>query len=107
MVTERIEPELSDDDTLYVNDPLFEDIRAAKEAADNAKIYFESLKDQAIEKYKTGPHKISGNGIELQRSVRQGSVDYKKIPEFKKLSQEDLEKYRGKPSETWTIRIGK
>ena len=45
--------------------------------------------------------KVRGAGVTLVKSVRQGNVNYKAIPE---LAGVDLEKYRGAPSEVWTLK---
>jgi len=49
----------------------------------------------------SGQSNAMGNGIKLSKTVRQGSIDYKKIPE---LSNVDLEKYRGKSVEFWSVK---
>jgi len=41
-----------------------------------------------------------GYGITVQKVVRKGSVDYKKVPELQGV---DLEKYRNPPSESWRV----
>ena len=46
----------------------------------------------------------SGNGVSVAKSVSKGRVDYKKIPELMEI---DLEKYRGKSKEIWTITFRK
>jgi putative phage-type endonuclease len=44
---------------------------------------------------------VKGNGVTIRKSVRKGTVDYKAIPELEGV---DLEKYRKKPSEFWTVK---
>lgn len=48
-----------------------------------------------------GANKTVGCGLQVIKSVREGSVDYSKIPELAKV---DLSKYRKKSSEFWQIR---
>lgn len=45
--------------------------------------------------------RVKGSGLTLVKSIRQGNVDYKKIPELKGL---DLDQYRGKSTEVWTLK---
>jgi putative phage-type endonuclease len=49
----------------------------------------------------SGQSNAMGNGIKLSKTVRKGSIDYSKIPE---LAQVDLEKYRGKSVEFWSVK---
>jgi predicted phage-related endonuclease len=45
--------------------------------------------------------KVKGAGLTLVKSVRQGNVNYKGIPE---LAGVDLDAYRGKPVDVWTLK---
>ena len=45
-----------------------------------------------------------GGGIILYRSFPRGRINYTAIPELQEM---DLERYRSKPKETWTLRISK
>jgi putative phage-type endonuclease len=45
-----------------------------------------------------------GSGISLTKTFPKGRINYSSIPELKEL---DLENYRSKPKETWTLRISK
>jgi len=64
----------------------------------------ENLRDQ----YKESLIELSngqsskGSGGTLQKIVRKGNIDYSKIPV---LSDIDLEQYRKKDSEFWTVRL--
>lgn len=49
----------------------------------------------------TGVKKTTGCGVSVTRSTRKGNVQYAKIPELKDV---DLDKYRGKESEVWSVR---
>lgn len=46
--------------------------------------------------------KSMGSGIKIQKRSRKGSVQYKNIPELEGI---DLDIYRGKPIENWTITL--
>jgi len=46
----------------------------------------------------------SGSGVMVTRYYKQGSIDYKRVPE---LGEADLEKYRGKPKEEVRVTIAK
>lgn len=45
-----------------------------------------------------------GNGVKITKYFRQGTIDYKSIPELKDV---DLDKYKKDPSEFWRITIEK
>lgn len=108
-VTKKIAPPLTPRDYFIPEDPeIIESIRLlkdAKEIAENSRIYFEELKEKLLPKL---PHpKVSCLGLKIFKVERKGNINYSKIPEFKDLSEEYLEKYRGKPSESWTIQFEK
>lgn len=44
---------------------------------------------------------VKGAGVTIRKSIRKGTIDYKAIPELESV---DLEKYRKKPSEFWTVK---
>ena len=50
----------------------------------------------------SGGQSSKGSGGTLQKIVRKGNIDYSKIP---LLNDIDLEQYRKKDSEFWTIRL--
>ena len=60
------------------------------------------VKDQLTKMAESfGAEKTVGCGLQVIKSVRQGSVDYSKVPE---LASVDLSKYRKKDTEFWQIR---
>jgi putative phage-type endonuclease len=107
-----IVPPLSDLDYLFPDDLNFlVALRDAKELAENAKAQFETLRAQAAEFY--GHSKVSGAGVKLIKTTREGSLDLLAIPEIaevvelarKALSPSYIETFRKKGSESWTVRI--
>jgi hypothetical protein len=46
----------------------------------------------------------TGSGVTVTRYFKQGSIDYRKVPE---LGEVDLEQYRGKPKEEIRVTITK
>lgn len=109
VLTNQIPP-LTEKDYLVPEDQgLLEDLKRFKELVENATADFESAKEAAINNY--GHTKISGNGIKIYKTVRSGSIDYKKIPEVEylvsKLDADYLEKFRTNSSESWTVKIDK
>jgi len=61
---------------------------------------YDSAKKELIELAKT--KSSEGFGVRLTYSVRKGNVQYKDIPALKGL---DLEQFRGKHSEVWTVNV--
>jgi len=103
-VRTRQAPPLSMRDYLIPEDlRLLAQLRDAKEMAENAQAAYEALKEQVVNTYHHP--RIAGAGIKLFKVERQGSINYKSVPELKSLDQEYLEKYRGKGSVSWTIRM--
>lgn len=99
-------PELTERDYLVPEDEsLLQELRDAKEWMENAKAAFEALKERAIAQY--GHPKIAGGGVKIVRSVRMGSVDYKKLPKVQKLTAAYLDRFRGKESVSWTVTVDK
>lgn len=105
-------PPLTDRDYLEAgDDPILLELRSAKELAENAELAFKALKDEAVKKF--GHSKISGAGLKLYRSERQGSIDILEIPEIAsaiepiraKLDPSYVETFRKKSSSSWTVRI--
>lgn len=78
--------------------------KAARYADITAKIK-EAEKDQAALKQElldmAEGERVRGAGLTLVKSVRQGNVDYKKVPE---LAGVNLDAYRGKSTEVWTLK---
>lgn len=104
MVLKGIEPELTENDYLIPEDvALLQQLRDAKVQAENAALYYEQLRKQAVETYQHP--KIAGAGIKILQVKRQGSINYKSIPELKSLDTEYLEKFRGKESVSWQVRM--
>lgn len=107
-VTNNVVPPLSERDYLIPEDlSLLESLREAKEQAENAKAEYEALKEKAVAAYKHP--RIAGAGIKLFKVTRDGSLNIKAIPEIEralsKLKPDYLEKFRGRSSESWSIRI--
>jgi hypothetical protein len=63
----------------------------------------EAIKAKILEKV-THP-KMRCGGLKINKIVKAGSVQYKNIPAVKEMTKEQLEVYRGKPSEYYTITI--
>ena len=65
----------------------------------------DALREKILEVVKkTGKDKVIINGVSILKVSRVGSVQYKTIPELKDV---DLEKYRGKGSVSWQLKIKK
>lgn len=108
-------PPLSARDYLEPDDvALLKQLRDAKELAENAGAQYESLKELVVNIYGGHP-RIAGAGVKLFKVNRQGTLSLLKVPEIAKvveatkgaLSPDYIEKFRGAPSESWTIRIDK
>lgn len=94
---------LGDDDYYVPKDQaLLERLALAKAALDQAEEDFQALKKAAIDTYKH--KKIAGHDIRIYNSTRAGSISYKDLPEVKALDKDYLEKFRGKPSNVWTVK---
>lgn len=76
-----------------------EELKALKKAIDNEEA---AIKDKLIEQ--AGGKNCVGNGIELFKRYRKGSINYGAIPELKSV---DLEAYRKAPSEYWSLTLKK
>jgi putative phage-type endonuclease len=105
-------PNLTDMDYLIPEDQkLLNELRDAKELAENAKTQFEALRERAVMTYKHP--KIAGAGLKIFHSVKQGSLDLSAIPEIQSaietartsLTPEYIESFRKKGSESWTVRF--
>lgn len=103
-IRSRKAPALSAKDYLIPEDlSLLTQLREAKEYAENAAAYYEQIKAKVVETYRHD--RIAGAGVKLFKVERQGSINYKSIPELAALDSEYLEKFRGTGSTSWTIRI--
>lgn len=99
-------PTLTDQDYLVPEDlTLLNQLREAKEFIENATINYENLKNKIVEIYKHP--KISGAGVKVFKVTRQGSIDYKSIPELKTLENEYLETFRKTGSTSWSVIMDK
>lgn len=101
------EPPLSPRDYLFTEDPLLKELRDAKEHAENAQAYYDTLKQRAIEKHQHD--RIAGQGVKIYKTIREGALSLKNVPEIKKildlLDAEYLKQFRSKPVESWTVRL--
>lgn len=103
-VRNRKAPALSPRDYLIPEDlALLTQLREAKEFAENAQAQYEAMKEKVVGTYKHD--RIAGAGVKLYKVERQGSINYKSVPEMLNLDPEYLEKFRGKGSVSWTIRM--
>jgi len=89
----------------YVEKPEWEnglgdDIIEAKAQLEAANDRLEQLKFRAIAE--ANGQSCRGGGISIRKSYAKSSINYSKIPELKDV---DLEAYRGKPRERWTLSI--
>lgn len=74
------------------------DYLQAKEEADQSADVLEVARKHLIE---LAPNGAKGLGIQVIKAERQGTVNYKAIPELKGV---DLDKYRGKPTSYFTVK---
>lgn len=110
LVRTRNLPPLSDLDYLIPEDEkLLLELREAKELAENASLAYEAMKSRVLETYKHP--KISGAGLIIYRTIRDGSVAVKDIPEVQevlmKLEKDYLDKFKGKGSTSFTVKFKK
>lgn len=76
----------------------------AKADADKAAQTVSELKQKLTAKAEQfGTKKVKGCGLQVIKATRKGSVQYGKVPELKGV---DLDQYRGKDSEYWTVKNG-
>lgn len=106
LVQSRTPPELSEKDFKIGKDPellkAVADWRLSKLNADIAITHEETEKKRMLSFVTHARMKIGE--VTIQKTNRVGSVNYKSIPELKGV---DLEKFRGKPSESWRCTIGR
>lgn len=94
-------PPLTEDDYIEKGDTwdaIANDLFKVKEVIKNYSLQKELLEEK-LRELSEGISCISNN-YRYAKVVKKGSVDYKSIPE---LFEVDLEKYRNKPSEAWTL----
>jgi putative phage-type endonuclease len=105
-VLTKTPPPLTDRDFLDVADPTALELSASYAALDAEIKRMEGdrelLKAKLLERYKLHT-RVRIGGITLTKSVKDGAVDYKRIPS---LTNIDLTPYRKPPVEVWTVRIG-
>lgn len=90
-------PPLTDDDFLIPEDLTdFKAIKKLKAKLDKAQAEYDAIADKLKNAYKHP--KVSGAGVRITSITRTGNINYKSIPEIKKLDEEYLEKFRGKAS---------
>ncbi len=70
----------------------------SKEKFDKAKEEMDAYRQDLIDM--ADGDKVQGSGVQVIHTFRQGSVDYKKVPELQGV---DLDKYRAEQSEVWTV----
>jgi putative phage-type endonuclease len=73
----------------------------AKEQLANAKERVDEVKAELVRIAKENGKKCSGNGVMVYKSERKGNINYKNV---KELTDVDLEQYRGKSTEVWTVK---
>lgn len=100
-LTEKDQVDLSDQESMRLADSYTTLLAQKKEIEDKLKGVESDLKALA-EKEKAG--KVRVKNLNISCVVRQGSVDYKKIPEIKNV---DLEQYRKPASTYYAIRADK
>lgn len=83
---------------------LAEQYAEAKSESDAWTKRASEIKQKLIERAESfGTKKVRGCGVQVYKATRKGSVQYGKIPELKGV---DLDKYRKKDSEYWTVKDG-
>lgn len=106
MVETRTPPPLSDKDFKTSKDAEFlkaaAEWRLAKIDLDLAAEHEEKMKAKLIEM--TNHPLMKAGEVRIQKIHRQGNINYKAVAELKNV---DLEKYRGKPSEYWSVKLEK
>lgn len=105
-------PPLSVRDYLFPeDDKMLAELRDAKELSENAEIAYKALLAKVTAHY--NHPKIAGAGIKLFKVTRKGSLNPMNIPEVEEaveitqrgLKPDYIEKFRGKPSESWTLKF--
>lgn len=108
-MAQDIPPALTDKDYVKVADKdLDEKLKRYKEIKEQVAVLegeAEAIKEGA-RKYISGhPAVQTPEGFRLSLSARQGSVDYQRLCKEKSIAKEEVEKYRKKPVEVYTIRL--
>ena len=96
-------PEPSEKDFYTPADERFKTLAELKAQAEAADAAFNEMKDKLTKEYEQYV-RIRAGGVTVTRSVRQGNIQYAKIPVLKNIN---LEQYRGKPSSVVTVRLDK
>lgn len=84
---------------------LFEQLAALKEQRDEIETRYDALKEAVAKKFKHP--RLAWRGLKMIRVERSGSIQYTRIPEIQSLTPEYLDKFRGKGSVSWTLRVAK
>jgi len=96
-----LEPKVKDvsDDKQFII--LESSYAQAKSEFDKAEAKLKEVKDQMIEFAKEAGQSIEGNYNKVLKVTRKGSINYKKVPQLEGVN---LEEYRGKSTEYFTIK---
>lgn len=109
MLNTNTVPALTDQDTLFIIDPvqvaIFQELAFLKVKKDTIEDAYAELEAKA-KALATHPKVKCGNAT-VSEVERAGSIDYGKIPEVKNLAEEYLESFRKKASKYKQIRFGK
>lgn len=108
-LTTNTVPEMTDQDTLFIVDPvhvaLFEKLSALKLQKDQIEEMYSELEERAKALATHG--RVKCGNASITEVLRAGSIDYSKIPEIKKLSDDYLESFRKRASKYKQIRFAK
>ena len=104
-IEKKIAPDLTERDSMPIKDKetkaLLKKYASLQKKIKKLEEQIEPIKEQIFEKV-DHPFMVYGS-ISVKKSTRKGSIDFKKIPEVKQLSDEYLEQFRGKESTTRSI----
>lgn len=104
-VTNKIAPELTDEDFFIPEDPTdFKKIARIKLKLDRIQAEYDTLADKLKSSF-THP-KVAFKNVKIITVTKTGSIDYAKIPEIKKLETSYLDSFRKASSSHKQIRIG-
>lgn len=96
-----LEPKVKD----VIGDRVFASLESsyqhAKSKFEEAEANLKQIKDQLIEFAKEAGSDCEGNYVKVSKVVRKGNVNYKKIPQLEGVNLED---YRGKSTEFYTVK---
>lgn len=99
LIPELTDRDFQDGESIDGVSALLESIDLCKQQIDEAKSVMDEYKQELIELCGNKPTKAYGKTI--SKVTRKGNINYRAIPELKEL---DLEQYRGKSTEFWSIR---